>query len=257
MNPFYFGQAPRSLFGVYHPPRSERSRDAGVVLCYPFGQEYMRAHRAFRQLALLLSGAGFHVLRFDYSGTGDSSGDAMAFGLHDWVEDTRAAMDELRDTADVERIAVVGLRLGGAIAALAAAERDDVSPVVLWDPVVQGAAYLEEIAEADRSPGAGRLAAEGTVGVMGFPITRRLHADIAALDLCTVGTAAGSARYLVHSERAARYDALAAASAASGTSRADHVPGNGNWNEVDDYGGALIPVALIQAIVRYLSEEVQ
>jgi hypothetical protein len=35
------------------------------------------------------------------------------------------------------------------------------------------------------------------------------------------------------------------------------VPSEGNWNEVDDYGGALIPVFLIQAIVAHLSQEIQ
>jgi len=33
------------------------------------------------------------------------------------------------------------------------------------------------------------------------------------------------------------------------------IPSEGNWNEVDDFGGALIPVLLIQAIVGHLSEE--
>ena len=46
-----------------------------MVLCYPGGQEYIRSRRAFRQLAIRLSSAGFPVLRFDYHGCGDSSGD--------------------------------------------------------------------------------------------------------------------------------------------------------------------------------------
>ena len=59
MNPFFFGESERALFGLYHPPKSATVRELGVVLCYPMGQEYMRAHRAFRQLALILSNFEF------------------------------------------------------------------------------------------------------------------------------------------------------------------------------------------------------
>ena len=74
MNPFFFGSSERPLYGVHHPPRERGPRESGVVLCYPMGQEYMRSHRAFRQLANLLTRKGHHVFRFDYFATGDSSG---------------------------------------------------------------------------------------------------------------------------------------------------------------------------------------
>ena len=72
MRPFYFGDSEEALYGVYHSPQGEH-RDEGVVLCAPFGQEAMRTHRALRQLATLLTKRGYHVLRFDYRGTGDSA----------------------------------------------------------------------------------------------------------------------------------------------------------------------------------------
>ena len=75
MEPFYFGKSPRALFGVYHPPKAGMTRKTGVVLCYPMGHEYVYSHRAFLRLAMLLSSAGFHVLRFDFYGCGDSEGD--------------------------------------------------------------------------------------------------------------------------------------------------------------------------------------
>jgi uncharacterized protein len=256
VNPIYFGSAPHSLFGVYHPPRSEQARSAGVVLCYPFGQEYMRAHRAFRQLALLLARAGFHVLRFDYRGTGDSSGDGLEPSLADWVTDAGVAADELRDTAEVSRIVFVGLRLGGAIAALAASGRTDVDEVVLWDSAVTGGRYLSEVCAHDRSPDAGRSAADGTIGVMGFPITAALQAELAELDVRTVPAPPESGRLVLASHEQAELRALGELDLAGARGRYALVPGDGNWNEVDDYGGALIPVALIQAIVTHLSETI-
>ena len=260
MNPIYFGTAPRSLFGVYHPPKAAQARATGVVLCYPFGQEYMRAHRAFRQMALLLTKAGFHVLRFDYFGTGDSSGETHEVSLAQWVADAGAAADELKETAEVKRIAFVGLRLGAAVAALAASSRDDVDQVVLWDPAVRGADYLAEILEERTdSVGNSRSSAlsDGTAGVMGFPVTAALRSDLAAMDLASIGAPAGSGRLVVASHDRAEYRALGQLKVERAQVRYELVPSEGNWNEVDDYGGALIPVFLIQAIVAHLSQEIR
>ena len=259
MNPIFFGRSPKSLFGVYHPPKATQARATGVVLCYPFGQEYMRAHRAFRQMALLLSKAGFHVMRFDYSGTGDSSGDATEVSLADWVEDAGAAADELKETAEIERIAFVGLRLGASIAAMAAADRPDVTNVVLWDPAVRGADYLGEILkERTDSAGNSRLSGleGGTVGVMGFPVTSSLRAELLALDLTQVAPPRGrSARVVIASHARADYEELGRRDIDGARATFQLVPSEGSWNEVDDFGGALIPVFLIQAIVAHLSAE--
>ena len=85
--PLHFGPVGSPLFGCYHPPDGA-ARRSGVVLCYPFGQEYVRAHRAFRLLANRLASVGFHVLRFDYHGCGDSSGGRGRGDLSRWKSDT-------------------------------------------------------------------------------------------------------------------------------------------------------------------------
>lgn len=260
MNPILFGRSPKSLFGVYHPPKAAQARGTGVVLCYPFGQEYMRAHRAYRQMALLLSKAGFHVLRFDYYGTGDSSGDAMDASLTQWVEDARSAADELKETAEVSRVAFVGLRLGAAVAALAAEGRDDVDQVALWDPAVTGASYLSEILE-ERTDSVGNSRHsqrdDGTVGVLGFPITDTLRRELEPMDLRQVGAPAGSGRLVVAAQEREEYAALGQQKIDGVRVSYQVIPSEGSWNEVDDYGGALIPVFLIQAIVAHLSQEIR
>ena len=251
MNPLFFGTAPHSLFGVYHPPKATTARGTAVVLCNPFGQEYMRAHRAFRQMALLLGKAGFHVLRFDYFGTGDSAGDPQDGSLSQWVSDARAAADELKATAEVERIAFVGLRLGAAISALAAAGRDDIDQVVLWDPVVRGSDYVTEVTEG-RPMGADRA-----VQVLGFPLTAGMQAELGAFDLRAVGGPSGSGRLVVVSQDRAEYAEFGRLPVPGVRVKYQLVPSEGNWNEVDAFGGALIPVLLIQAIVAHLSEEIR
>ena len=138
MNPFFFGSSQQPLYGVYHPSRARTTRLTAVVLCYPLWQEYMRAHRAFRQLAMLLSKAGFPVLRFDYFGTGDSAGDSDAGDVSRWTHDISTAIDEMKDTAGVTKVSLVGLRVGASLAAAVAAERKDLDRIVLWDPIVAG-----------------------------------------------------------------------------------------------------------------------
>src|SRR6185503_18450344 len=123
MQPFYFGTSEQQLFGVYHAAESGSSKRAGVVLCQPVGHEYLRAHRAFRNLAMALAGQGFHVLRFDYFATGDSAGDGEQLSVRQCLSDLATAIDELKDIAGVTKVSLVGLRLGATFAALAASGR--------------------------------------------------------------------------------------------------------------------------------------
>jgi pimeloyl-ACP methyl ester carboxylesterase len=257
VNPLYFGAADRALYGVYLPPKAKQARRSGVVLCYPMGQEYMRAHRAFRQLAMLLQRAGFHVLRFDYSGTGDSAGESDSGTMAQWAADIGTAIDELKDTAEVTRVSLVGLRLGAALAALAAAPRDDIDCVVLWDPIVRGDQYLRELRTSRVGDHSG--VAEGGGGVlsiMGFPIPPALRGELERFSLLAVGAPAGSQRHVIVSRDLPEY-AEAGAHQPPGIGRVSYeaLLSEGSWNEVDQYGGALIPQRLIQGIVAYLVQE--
>ena len=98
MKPVYFGKTGKQLFGVYHEPQARRAVDAAVLLCYPLVQEYMRTHWALRKLAGLLAREGHHVLRFDYTGTGDSTGDVETGSVTQWCADIRLAAAELEDS---------------------------------------------------------------------------------------------------------------------------------------------------------------
>src|SRR5689334_4600346 len=65
--PQFFGTEERALAGTLHFPTSAQ-RDAGVVLCNPFGIELLASRRAYRHLADRLARAGIPTLRFDYDG---------------------------------------------------------------------------------------------------------------------------------------------------------------------------------------------
>lgn len=262
MNPLYFGSSDSPLYGVYHPPKARQGRRTGLVLCYPFGQEYMRAHRAFRQLSLLLAKSGFHVFRFDYTGTGDSAGDSQTFGIAQALADTSLAIDEIMDSAEVSQVGLIGLRLGGTIACMVAAERTEVSALAIWDPIVSGSGYLDELLQdaSGRSQPYGSAAGSGsgTLGVMGYPVTERLRRELRGIAAVSPPKASGCQSLVMCREETS--EALRLTSVLGGeTGRATfrHEPIQGRWDEVDNWGSAMIPQAAIQALVGWFAAEVR
>ena len=155
LTPLYFGDPQRPLFGAYHPtPRASGAtgaiRRVAVLLCYPGPQEYMFAHRAFGRLADSLAQRGFPVLRFDYTGTGDSAADLDTATLAGWKKDVLTAADELAELAGTTQLSIVGMRLGAALAAeVAASGSRRFRDVVLWDPIVQGRRSVDELRAID------------------------------------------------------------------------------------------------------------
>jgi alpha/beta superfamily hydrolase len=136
--PCHFGPD-QALFGIYHPGAFEQG--IGVLLCPPLGQDLIRCHRLYRQLAHALTGIGAAVLRFDYYGTGDSAGASEEVGWPRCVADVTAAADQLRLRSGCQRIVGFGARLGGSLA-LAAADRAHLYQLILWDPIMDGAAHV-------------------------------------------------------------------------------------------------------------------
>jgi len=255
MTPLFFGTRRRRLFGVYTPGRAG-GRTRAAVICPPFGQEYLRSHRALRQLGALLAAAGYHVLRFDYHGTGDSGGDLPEASLAGWREDIATAIDELRDTSGATRVTLVGLRLGAALAAeTAARRRREVDGLVLWDPVLHGTEYVEALLD-DTVP---RLdqherpvpRAAGGHEVVGFALTEPMAAEMRAIDLAPLRAALPARTLAVASEPALFARLQAWAAPADGESpQLAHVPNEPEWRVDVDMPGVL-PVRVMQHIVEW------
>lgn len=189
--PFFFGFPETRLFGCYHEPRIGKARNWAVVICQPMGHEYIYCHRALRQLANRLCEAGFPVLRFDFHGCGDSSGDAEEGRLTRWQKDISSAIAEIKTRTSLAQVCLIGIRLGAALAFVAAAQRSDVNGLVLWDPVVAGRAYLEDLAQLQREALQRRRITMWNKfkccnEVVGFPLPTALRAELQVLSLLTV-----------------------------------------------------------------------
>lgn len=149
VQPFHFGAPDRRLFGILHSAEGPAAlTQPGVVLCNPFGQEAIRAHRMMRVLAERLARAGHPVLRFDYFGTGDSMGDDLDGDLEGWAFDLLEADRELRSRTESARTVWIAMRLGGAVALRAAQQAPErLERMILWDPVLDGERYLRTLRE--------------------------------------------------------------------------------------------------------------
>lgn len=143
--PVWFGPEGEELFGWVHRPASARPATGSVVLCPPLFGEEVPTHHAYLALAGELAAAGLVAVRFDYQGTGDAAGPTDAPGLAErWVADVERAVALARSCAPGP-VALVGIRLGALLAAVAAARGADVDALVLWDPCLSGRSFLRRM----------------------------------------------------------------------------------------------------------------
>src|SRR5262249_28071426 len=158
--------------------------------CYPIGQEYMRIHRTYFELARSLAAGGRYVLRFDYFGCGDSAGETSAGSLDQWREDIRQAVRELCARTVASAVYLVGARVAAHLAMDVACTTGDVTGMVLWEPIVSGADYLAALRRAHDDMLRGNAVldrydenrqVDWFVELAGYPFSKGLHDEVAML----------------------------------------------------------------------------
>ena len=190
----YFDSGDRTLFGWMHWPRDGRHCDIGVVVCKPFGYEAICAHRGVRAFAEACATLGAPTLRFDYSGTADSSDiDSAEDQIEIWISDILAAVNALQQRTGVSRICLVGIRLGGLLAGLASRRCPRVKALVLIAPILSGRRYLKDLhvtrLAAALHPGGADpvLPTPGGIEVSGFHLSQAAIGSLrkAELETCS------------------------------------------------------------------------
>jgi alpha-beta hydrolase superfamily lysophospholipase len=259
---FRFGLPGHERFGAYHPPAAGLARSEAVLLCNPFGQEAIRAHRLLRILAERLARQGLAVLRFDYFATGDSDGDDAQGTLTDWIDDVIAADRELARRSGAASVSWVGLRLGATLAALASS-RASTAPrgLVLWAPVTDGPSYLRELASAHATetkslhgdPDPARAVAEDPEQALGYPLPPALRAQLRAIAPGDIASCRAARVTLVEEGEFAPGIPITQAFASRGQP-ADvvRIETRTNWPSDEAMNTSIVPMDGVQAVLAAL-----
>lgn len=128
----------------------------GIVMCHGFTGQRMEAHFLFVKAARELCAAGFNVLRFDFRGSGESDGRFRDMTASREIEDALQALQVMRTepTVDADRVGLIGLSLGGLVAACTAARDGDVRALVLWSAVADMGEIVRGRWDMPKEPGA-------------------------------------------------------------------------------------------------------
>ncbi|MBM4078498.1 MAG: alpha/beta fold hydrolase [Planctomycetes bacterium] len=134
--PVSFESAGEQIVGMMHLPSSRRKSPC-VVLCHGFTGHKGETHFLFVKMSRALARKGIASLRFDFRGSGDSEGDFRDVTISAEIADALKAVDFVaaQKRVDAKRIGILGLSLGGCVAACVAGRDQRVKSLALWSAV--------------------------------------------------------------------------------------------------------------------------
>jgi alpha-beta hydrolase superfamily lysophospholipase len=246
--PVWFGDSDRPLFGWFEVPDDGRAR-AGVVICPPLAVEYASSQPALQRLSARLVAEGLAVLRFDYDGTGDSSGaDEDHCRVGSWTSSIRRAI-ECVVRSGCDRVALVGLRMGANLAVAELLAGGGVDAALLWDPCDSGRMFMRQQSMLRRTIERGEILDDGSVEGPGIVLMPETVAELNALVLSGEGAIADQVLVLSRSTRPLRK-----------ASRQQLDGPNVEWQEIEgqewlvdvEPARAVVPAATLDLIVKWL-----
>lgn len=125
------------LRGMLHIPENIKNKVPIGIIFHGFCGDKMGPHFIFVKLSRLLERAGIACIRFDFAGSGESDGDFIDMTMDTELKDANNILNYVKtlDFVDNDRIGIVGLSMGGAIASMLAGDRKkDVKTICLWAP---------------------------------------------------------------------------------------------------------------------------
>ena len=194
--PLWLDVAPDPTFGTHHAPAPSTARSTAVLILPPWGWDEVTSYAARRAWAERLAADGYHALRIDLPGTGDSGGAAAdPDRVQAWTDAVTSAAAWLRSQPGVTRVAAIGLGLGGLIASRAIAQGARIDDLALWSAPVRGRSFLRELRAfaamqssrysltGDPEP---ELLPEGWVEVGGFVLSAETVSDLGPLEITDI-----------------------------------------------------------------------
>ena len=131
--PVGFQSGQHALLGILGRPSRPEPGGRGVVLIHGWGGYRIGPHRILVHTARRLMAEGYHTLRFDLPGRGDSEGAAEKTCLDDMIQGALAAADFLSRETAVKSVTLLGICSGANVAIGAATRRPGaLQELVLW-----------------------------------------------------------------------------------------------------------------------------
>jgi pimeloyl-ACP methyl ester carboxylesterase len=115
--------SPDAVFGTFHDAASGPDSATAVLIVGPWGWDEITSYASRRAWAERLAADGHPTLRIDLPGIGDSAGTpGDPARLDAWTSAIGAAAAWLAARPGVDRVALIGLGLGGLVAGKAIAD---------------------------------------------------------------------------------------------------------------------------------------
>lgn len=165
--PFTFKSGGQRVAGTLTLPRGA-GKSPGVVMCHGFTGNRIEAHFIFVKTSRALARAGIASLRFDFRGSGESAGEFREMTVPREIADARAAIRAIarQSRIDTKRIGIMGLSLGGCVAANAASREPLVGSLALWCATADPKSMMKRVASwGGRLRRDGRLLDVGGLGL--------------------------------------------------------------------------------------------
>jgi len=131
--PLYFENEGQLIAGTLHVPEGKGPHPA-VIFCHGFTGNKGETHFLFVKTSRELARRGIASLRFDCRGSGESEGEFDEVSPSGEISDARRALDVLAKQPGIDqgRLGVIGLSLGGLVAACVAGREPAIRSTVLW-----------------------------------------------------------------------------------------------------------------------------
>ena len=171
------------LFYWQHLP-TDKVKNCVVIIIGPIGPEYMHCFRSIRLLADTVAQSGFHCIRYDPIGMGNSSGCLEDENIwNKWIESPKEIYKNLSKQFGFSNTILIGLRSGNLI--LSECINDmPVSASVFWYPYTRGTAFIRDIELLDSILyGEDAYKLNSTLNGGGYPVTNELKSSISNINI--------------------------------------------------------------------------
>ena len=192
--PLYFENKGQLIAGTLHLP-SAPGPHPGVIFCHGFTGHKAEAHFLFVKAARELAKRGIASLRFDFRGSGESEGEFSEMSPATEIDDARRALHVLAEQPELDatRLGVVGLSMGGLVAACVAGREPSIRSTVLWAAVAERS-IMSRLTQENRA----LLDTQGWMDIGGLKLGRIFFDNDGKIDPLAEIAGSKSAVLIVH-----------------------------------------------------------